>query len=166
MAIREGGVLACAFHPELTDDPRLHALFMAMTTSARKSRARGGGDVRDPRAENLAKILVGYSTEVKEGEVVSIDGEIGAEPLLRAVYEEVLKAGAHPILNVALDGQAAAYYKHACDEQLEWISPLTEWMVENADVRIGDRRQRQHARALRRSRPSARRAARPRPARC
>ncbi len=36
VAIREGGVLACAFHPELTDDPRLHALFMAMTTSAQR----------------------------------------------------------------------------------------------------------------------------------
>jgi 5'-phosphate synthase pdxT subunit len=35
VAIREGGVLACAFHPELTDDSRMHALFMAMTTSAR-----------------------------------------------------------------------------------------------------------------------------------
>ena len=34
VAIREGSVLACAFHPELTDDSRLHALFMAMTTSA------------------------------------------------------------------------------------------------------------------------------------
>jgi 5'-phosphate synthase pdxT subunit len=36
VAIREGSVLACAFHPELTDDSRLHALFMAMTTSARE----------------------------------------------------------------------------------------------------------------------------------
>ncbi|HVY77958.1 MAG TPA: pyridoxal 5'-phosphate synthase glutaminase subunit PdxT [Solirubrobacterales bacterium] len=36
VAIREGGVLACAFHPELTDDPRLHAFFMAMTTGARE----------------------------------------------------------------------------------------------------------------------------------
>lgn len=36
VAVREGNVLACAFHPELTDDPRLHALFMAMTTSARE----------------------------------------------------------------------------------------------------------------------------------
>jgi 5'-phosphate synthase pdxT subunit len=35
VAVREGCVLACAFHPELTDDSRLHALFMAMTTSAR-----------------------------------------------------------------------------------------------------------------------------------
>jgi 5'-phosphate synthase pdxT subunit len=34
VAIREDRVLACAFHPELTEDPRLHALFMAMTTAA------------------------------------------------------------------------------------------------------------------------------------
>jgi pyridoxal 5'-phosphate synthase pdxT subunit len=40
VAIREGRVLACAFHPELSDDPRLHALFMAMTTSAQEDRAR------------------------------------------------------------------------------------------------------------------------------
>jgi 5'-phosphate synthase pdxT subunit len=39
VAIREEGVLCCAFHPELTEDPRLHAYFMAMTTSAR-NRAR------------------------------------------------------------------------------------------------------------------------------
>jgi aminopeptidase len=92
--------------------------------------------VRDPRVERLAKILVGYSTEVKEGEVVSIDGESAAEPLLLAVYEEVLKAGAHPILNVSVDGQAVAYYKHASNAQLEWISPVSEWLLDNADVRI------------------------------
>jgi pyridoxal 5'-phosphate synthase pdxT subunit len=36
VVVRDGNVLACAFHPELTDDPRLHALFMAMTTGARE----------------------------------------------------------------------------------------------------------------------------------
>jgi 5'-phosphate synthase pdxT subunit len=43
VAVREGNVLACAFHPELTDDSRLHALFMAMVTSSRRERegARG-----------------------------------------------------------------------------------------------------------------------------
>ena len=35
VAVRDGSVLACAFHPELTDDSRLHALFMAITTKAR-----------------------------------------------------------------------------------------------------------------------------------
>jgi aminopeptidase len=39
-------------------------------------------------------------------------------------------------MNVALEGQIAAYFKHASDNQLEWISPFAEWMVDNADVRI------------------------------
>jgi aminopeptidase len=86
--------------------------------------------------DRLAKILVGYSTEVREGELVSIDGDSAAAPLLLAVYEEVLKAGANPMMNVALDGQAAAFYKHAGDSQLEWISPVSEWQLDNADVRI------------------------------
>ncbi|HEY1854473.1 MAG TPA: aminopeptidase [Solirubrobacterales bacterium] len=90
----------------------------------------------DPRVTNLAKILVGYSTEVKAGEVVAIDGETAAAPLLLAVYEEVLRAGAHAVMNVALDGQIAAYFKHAGDPQLKWISPFAEWMVDNVDVRI------------------------------
>ena len=36
VAVREGSVLVSAFHPELTDDPRFHAIFMAMTTAARE----------------------------------------------------------------------------------------------------------------------------------
>jgi pyridoxal 5'-phosphate synthase pdxT subunit len=36
VAVRQGTVLASAFHPELTDDPRFHAIFMAMTTAARE----------------------------------------------------------------------------------------------------------------------------------
>jgi 5'-phosphate synthase pdxT subunit len=38
---RQDNVLVCAFHPELTDDSRLHALFMAMVTAARAERAAG-----------------------------------------------------------------------------------------------------------------------------
>src|SRR6202000_2351041 len=90
----------------------------------------------DPRTQNLAKILVGYSTKVKEGDVVSIDGESAAAPLMLAVYEEVLKAGGNPILNASVEGQSVAYFKHASDAQLDWISPLAEWTVENVDVRI------------------------------
>jgi 5'-phosphate synthase pdxT subunit len=36
IAIREGTLLAVAFHPELTDDSRVHALFMAMCTRVRE----------------------------------------------------------------------------------------------------------------------------------
>jgi len=31
---RQGNLLAAAFHPELTDDLRLHALFLALGTTA------------------------------------------------------------------------------------------------------------------------------------
>ena len=41
VAVRDGGVLACAFHPELTEDSRVHALLMAMATTARE-RAENG----------------------------------------------------------------------------------------------------------------------------
>jgi 5'-phosphate synthase pdxT subunit len=43
VAIREGNVLASAFHPELTGDPRFHAIFMAMTTSAHERAKEGAG---------------------------------------------------------------------------------------------------------------------------
>jgi 5'-phosphate synthase pdxT subunit len=38
VVVRDDSVLACAFHPELTDDARIHALFMAMVTEAARER--------------------------------------------------------------------------------------------------------------------------------
>jgi 5'-phosphate synthase pdxT subunit len=37
VAVREGSVLACSFHPELADDPRLHALLMAIASEVKAS---------------------------------------------------------------------------------------------------------------------------------
>jgi 5'-phosphate synthase pdxT subunit len=37
VAVRDGNVMAVAFHAELTDDSRLHAAFMAMCTAARSA---------------------------------------------------------------------------------------------------------------------------------
>lgn len=42
VAIRDGNVLACSFHPELTDDSRVHALLMAMATGVRERSSREG----------------------------------------------------------------------------------------------------------------------------
>jgi pyridoxal 5'-phosphate synthase pdxT subunit len=39
VVVRQGQIVLCAFHPELTDDSRLHALLMAMATTARKRAA-------------------------------------------------------------------------------------------------------------------------------
>ena len=41
IAVRQGQIVLCAFHPELTDDSRMHALLMALATAARERRAEG-----------------------------------------------------------------------------------------------------------------------------
>ena len=39
VAVRDRNILAVAFHPELTDDSRVHALFMAIATSSAEVRS-------------------------------------------------------------------------------------------------------------------------------
>ena len=92
--------------------------------------------MRDQRAEALASILVRYSTRVAKGDVCVIQGSTIAEPLVQAVYEEVLRAGGLPIMQLTTEEAAAAFYALASDEQLDWVPPTAEWATENADVRI------------------------------
>ena len=92
--------------------------------------------MRDHRVDALAQILVRYSTRVKKGDVCSIAATTAAEPLVQAIYEEVLRAGGLPIMQLQTSGAQAAFYELGSDEQLDWVPPTTEWTVENADVHI------------------------------
>jgi aminopeptidase len=92
--------------------------------------------MRDPRVDALAQILVRYSTKVKKGDVCSIAASTAAEPLVQAIYEEVLRAGGLPIMQLQPSGAQAAFYDLASDEQLDWVAPTTEWTVDHADVHI------------------------------
>jgi aminopeptidase len=92
--------------------------------------------MRDQRAQALAEILVRYSTRVQPDDVCVIQSTTQAEPLVQAIYEEVLRAGGQPIMQLATEGALAAFYDLANDQQLEWIPPTAKWTAENADVRI------------------------------
>jgi aminopeptidase len=92
--------------------------------------------MRDQRADALAQILVRYSTKVRTGDVCVIQGTTTGEPLVQAVYEEVLRAGGLPVLQLTTEGAAPAFFELASDEQLDWVPPTSQWAVENADVRI------------------------------
>lgn len=48
VVVRQGQIVLSAFHPELTDDSRLHALLMALATS---SRHRATGDKRQATSD-------------------------------------------------------------------------------------------------------------------
>ena len=60
--------------------------------------------MRDQRAEALAQILVRYSTRVQKGDVCVIQSTTAAEVLVQAVYEEVLRAGGYPIIQLTTTG--------------------------------------------------------------
>ena len=107
--------------------------------------------MRDPRVDSLARILVHYSTEVREGETCLIEGPAAGEPLIAAVYEEVLEAGGHPVVAISIEGQAATFFKHASDAQLEWVSPLARVGGRRVRLPDRDRRRDEHPRAFRRS---------------
>ncbi len=49
VAVRQGPVLACSFHPELADDSRVHALLMAMATARARQGTGEVGSVDTPR---------------------------------------------------------------------------------------------------------------------
>ncbi|HYY44532.1 MAG TPA: aminopeptidase [Actinomycetota bacterium] len=92
--------------------------------------------MRDDRVEKLAQVLVEYSTRVEKGDMVRIRGPHVAEPLLLALYRRVLDAGGHPMLRVSLPAAEPVFYRHATDEQLSFVYPPDEWIVENIDVDI------------------------------
>ena len=57
----------------------------------------------DPRLQKLADVLVGYSTAIRPGDVVRIDGNPPTTPLLREVYRGVARAGGHPSAVLIVD---------------------------------------------------------------
>lgn len=79
----------------------------------------------DERLNKLAKVLVGYSVEVKEGQRVQIAGTTASEPLLREIYREVLRAGGHPRIHMRFEDQQYIFYRHARDHQLDDTDPIT-----------------------------------------
>lgn len=78
----------------------------------------------DKRISNLAKTLVLYSIKAKKGEEVVIRGSYEARELIHAVYEELIKVGAHPRVKVTLPGMDYSFYKYAKDHQLDFVSDV------------------------------------------
>jgi aminopeptidase len=86
--------------------------------------------------EKWARVMVGYSIGVKPGETVAITGGIEAEPLLRAIYREVLARGGLPVMMPVLPGLTSLLVATGSDEQLQYVSPVEEFARRHADAMI------------------------------
>jgi aminopeptidase len=92
--------------------------------------------VPDARLRKLAEVLVGYSTEVRAGDVVRMEGTVPTSPLLRELYRASLRAGAHPVATLIVDEAVEMLLREGADEQVDWIPLETRWTLEHADVWI------------------------------
>ena len=92
--------------------------------------------VTDPRVEALADILVQHSTEVGPGDLVLIDGNANAQPLLMACYRRVLEAGGNPRLSVGFEEAQEVFLAEASDDQLEFLDPISKFQADSIQVAI------------------------------
>ncbi len=90
----------------------------------------------DPRIDKLASLLVEYSVGIKRGDRVIIEGDSLSEPLLKAIYANVLKAGGHPFTLCTPLGIEEIFYKIASDEQLTHVHQPRKLALETYEARI------------------------------
>src|ERR1041384_7928317 len=78
----------------------------------------GPFQMKDSRVEKLARLLTEYSLRLKPRQVVSIQGDATAAPLIRECYRAALRRGAFVISEITLDGLTEAFFKEANKEKL------------------------------------------------
>jgi aminopeptidase len=92
----------------------------------------------DNRWDQLAQILVNYSTGTKPGNKVLITMmEVETFPLARAVHAQVVRAGALPHIEFQSAYLERDLIRYGSKEQLEWIPELMTRGMDWADVYIG-----------------------------
>ena len=100
----------------------------------------------DPRIEKLADVLVNYSVAIQPGDRVMIRTGATAAPLAKALAAFVLEAGGHPLTMMSVDGGQEVFFRHASDEQLQYVHEPYKQIYETyeamitADAASADRR--------------------------
>ncbi len=84
----------------------------------------------------MADVLVGFCAGVREGDLVTLEANAIAAPVLRELHRKVLEAGAQPLPRITLEGMTESVLEYGNDEQLAWVNPAREDDIETVDVRI------------------------------
>lgn len=90
----------------------------------------------DSRLQRLAHVLVNYSTRVQPGEKVAVQGTPAGEPLIDAVYAQVLAGGAYPHLLMSTPNTDEILLKRGSEAQLDYLSPFEKMVMDTFDTRI------------------------------
>ncbi len=109
--------------PKLVNCRPAHGARDEVVAGARPN-AKGCATMYDARLDKLAKVLVRYSVAVKKGDLIRLRMPPEAEPLLLAVYKEVVRAGGHPIVHMTPEECSQIMCRYGNKEQLEYLPAL------------------------------------------
>ncbi|MCC7447080.1 MAG: aminopeptidase [Anaerolineae bacterium] len=94
--------------------------------------------MRDPRLQRLAEVIVRYSLDIQPGDKFRIRCPVLAAPLVKEVFREAIRAGAHVFTRLALDELNEIALREASDAQLTYVPELTRYEMDyiTADLYI------------------------------
>ncbi len=91
----------------------------------------------DRRVSNLARLLVEYCVEAKEGDEVVVRAGVEAVPLVREVVRELVSRGAYPLLiSLGDESISEVFYKYAKPSVLKHVSEIERIIMERIDASI------------------------------
>jgi aminopeptidase len=88
------------------------------------------------QVHRLAKVLVHHSVKAKRGEIVRVSTSELGRPLALAVYRELLRAGAHPLLSVGFDEANGIFYEEASPGQVAHLPPTKMYEAKTIEADI------------------------------
>ena len=95
--------------------------------------------MKDPRISKLAEVLVHYCLDMQKDDLFLINSTPIATPLVLEVFRVALEAGAHPTVRMGVPGLSELFLKTAKEHQLEYLSPIREFEVEQINKRLAIR---------------------------
>ncbi|NOZ73505.1 MAG: aminopeptidase [Chloroflexi bacterium] len=90
----------------------------------------------DPRVVQMAEVIINYSIGLKPGETLFIQGPVAGAPLIKELYRAALRVGAQVSTQVALPGLNKIFFDEANEEQLKWIPPMMNVLLEDYDAYV------------------------------
>ncbi len=95
--------------------------------------------MQDSRIEKLAKVLVGYSTDLKKGEKILIEAHGIDSALVKAIVKEVYAAGGYPFVNIVDASVQRALISGGDEKMFELWRNYDAYRMEDMDAYIGIR---------------------------
>jgi len=87
-----------------------------------------------PILKKYAKLLVNYCLEIQLGDRLYIKTTTLAEPLVREVYREAIKAGGSVVVSLGFREQGKIFMEYAEGDQLSFISPGYKMAMEEFEA--------------------------------